>query len=481
MFANLLTWSRPSPHNPIQIFTENRLTQSSITGDIVVLSNRKYVVSGKLELNKTLIVSPNTVIEVSGELIINAPMGNLPDGIFDVVGTGRVLIKQGPVYANWFASHGDFSHSIRCAILAASDWKYRGKGSGRTVRIRGGEYVLKSTIGIPDVSIIGDGWDCTTFTVDIPDTTDATFSQVHERDSVTPQRSDGGRSEITGFTLRGTRRNMASGVHVYGDGHRIYKVRTDGMYDGIITELPIMVTIDTCYTFNSKRRGIWVKQANINGITHIGTSLSIRNCWAYRCGGSGFRIETLAYSSVDNCASQECGYLGDTVEDTHGWSIVGNLYGEGMMTSVSFRNIAIEGDCKGVYVRDVRGITLDSIKYVWGGTGTHVGPSGSLITVGNMSGVISNMTQGSLTSNGTLSGEIITTDVGDIIDNRLYAHIGFIPDPNNSKWIYDNTGKQGSIALMNSAVVLRPIDPSAKVGNTETSRFSLVNSQITNV
>lgn len=477
MFTSLTAWISPPQPSPLQVFSGTNITQALLTGDIIVLGNRTYNITGKVILNKTLITSPNTMIIVSGELIIESPLCNLPDNIFCITGTGRVIIQKGDVYANWFTSNGDFSHSLRCAILSVSDWKDHGRGLGRTVRIRNGNYILRSVVGIRDVSIKGDGWDSTILTVDITNTTDATLSQVLERDSITPQRHDGGRSELTGFTLKGTDRNIASGIHVYGDGHLIHRVRVTGMWDAITVELPIMVTVDTCYMHNNKRRGLWCRQANIDGKQPIGTSLLVRNCWAYRCGGSGFRVETLAYSTFENCASQECGYDYD-FDDSYGWVIRGNIFGEGVMNKVTFRNIAIEGDAKGMLIENVRGVTLESIKYVWGGYGVNVGPRESLIQIGNASVVLSNIEQGELNPDGVLSGNIVR--IGEnIIDNRLYAHIGFTPDPNNSNWIYDNTGRDGAISLINSRVVVKPFNQD-HLTNNELRRFSTTNSAILN-
>jgi hypothetical protein len=307
---------------------------------------------------------------------------------------------------------------------------------GETLYLAPGTYSLSRTADIKGRSIVGAHQDVVRIEY---------AGQGYALDQMASGDSDGGRGYLSGFTLG----SAGHGIRVFGDGHRLERLKVQARGDGVTCVLPIMTRLSQVYAFGCGGYGF--KVTPHKGM--IGTSLLMDTCWAYQCGLSGYHIETVAYSKLTACASQECGTKG-TGADAHGFALIGNTAGEGAMPSITLEQIATEGDAGGFWAQSVRGLRLSGLKHV---NGTH-GPRGAVIKIGNVAGLFENL---ALTNPG----------------GQATGGIGFLPDPNNAAWIWDSTGRDGSIVLLNSRVKVEPYRR-PDLGDNERKRFSLLASSI---
>lgn len=305
--------------------------------------------------------------------------------------------------------------------------------SGETIYLPPGEYSLSSTLGIRGMQIVGAHQDAVTITYTGPADTYA-LDQVGT--------ADGGKGYLAGFTLI----SSGHGARTFGDGHYLERLTVTAAGDGVTMELPIMCRLSQVYA--KECRGYGFRIIPHSQAVMIGTSLSVENCWAYKCGKSGFRIETVAYSSFRNCASQDCGYAG-TGYDRFGWALIGNVNGEGVHPGIELVQCATEADAQGMVIVNARNFLISGLKHV----ANTDGPSGPMIMLGNAAGMFMNVCP-------------------QKPDFNMTHHVGFLPDPSNAAWIWDNTGRDGSITLMRSDLIVKRYPGLA---DQETSkRFSVV-------
>jgi hypothetical protein len=308
-----------------------------------------------------------------------------------------------------------------------------GLPAGETIYLPAGEYSLNSTLDIRGMQIVGAHQDLVTIRYNGPSDTYA-MSQMGT--------SDGGKGYLAGFTLV----SSGHGIRTFGDGHRLERLTVQAAGDGITVELPIMTRLSQVYA--KQCGGYGFRFIPHSAATMIGTSLAVDTCWAYACGKSGFRVETLAYSSFRNCASQDCGYAG-TGYDRFGWAIIGNVSGEGVHPGCEFLQCATEADAQGMVIVNARNVLVSGLKHV----ANQDGPTGPLVMLGNVSGMFMGFRP-------------------QTPNFQMTHHLGFLPDPNNASWIWDSTGRDGAIVLLNSQVRVKRYPGLAD--NETAKRFTVV-------
>jgi hypothetical protein len=307
---------------------------------------------------------------------------------------------------------------------------------GEALYLPPGTYSLSRTADIKSRSIVGAHQDVVRIEY---------AGTGYALDQMASGDSDGGRGYLSGFTLV----SAGHGIRTFGDGHRLERLKVQAKGDGVTCVLPIMTRLSQVYAWGCGGRGFVVTPHK----GQIGTSILMDTCWAYRCALSGFRIETVAYSKITACASQECGAGGLDWQDpdAYGFAFVGGV--GGVHPGISLEQLATEGDAHGLYISNARNFQLKGLKWVKG----DLGPCSALIRVGNAAG--------------TFEGLRLQAPSG-----QLTHHFGFLPDPNNPDWIWDSTGRDGAYVLINSR--LRVQGHRGAFGQNEAKRFSLVASEV---
>lgn len=315
------------------------------------------------------------------------------------------------------------------------------EAAGDVVFLPSGRYELDKPLDMCGVQLVGAHMDAVTISY---------RGKGIALDQMLHHDRDGGRGSLEGFTLETT--PETDGIRVFGDGHSLSKVRVRNARNAVTAVMPIMTKIDQVYAFECAGRGFQVLPHK----GQIGTSIELSHCWAYRCGQSGFRVETVAYSKISCSASQECGIggLGEDDPDSYGWALLGNVNGEGAHPGMTLEEIATEGDAYGMWMTNIRNLKFRGLKYVNG----VYGPQSTLMRLGNVS---------------------MTMDTVRLQEARgkLRHHIGFLPDPSNPNWIWDSNGRKGSIFCLNSRFSVEPFKGEELTEN-ELSRFTLVGSEV---
>lgn len=443
-------------------------TQDTALSD-VSSSTRPIVVRGSVELSDAASVYQPIFFEPAGQirlkpgadLRIYGPIEADPYQQIFIPEGGKVRFALRDAYVSWFSGSQDITQAFRIAALSVNDWIETGQGPSGTVRIPAGTWEITAPLPARDVHIVGAGWDNTRIQVKFSAAGSAAIDQQLERNGVSAQKQDGGRCRIENLTIErhpGLVYTDTVGIRTYGDGHVIRQVRIRGMYDGITIELPITVTLDHVYAHQCIRYGFHVKQAVVSGQTPIGTSLSMRSCWAYLCGQNGFRIETIVYSTFQACVSQECGFsaANDSDDGAFGWLLAGNLYGEGPLNTVALIACASEGDRRGIRVKRARNIIIEAPKFVGGS----LGPKDALIEFGDATGVIAALGWSNPPS-------------------TAQSHFAFMPDPNYPNLPWDNSGQIPVVTFVHSGVIVSPLG-SAHVNDEVLRRIHLSGSRILN-
>ncbi|MEM2001212.1 MAG: hypothetical protein QXT77_01020 [Candidatus Methanomethylicaceae archaeon] len=455
----------------IRVVTEGNFliwTQDTNLSD-VSSSVRPILVRGQVQLAHSVSVFQPLFFEPQGRIVLSAgadlriygPIEADPYQQIFIPEGGKVRFALRDAYVSWFSGSQDITQAFRIAALSVNDWIETGQGPSGTVRIPAGTWEITAPLPARDVHIVGAGWDNTRIQVKFSAAGSAAIDQQLERNGVSAQKQDGGRCRIENLTIERHPDLVYTdtvGIRTYGDGHVIRQVRIRGMYDGITIELPITVTLDHVYAHQCIRYGFHVKQAVVSGQTPVGTSLSMRSCWAYLCGQNGFRIETIVYSTFQACVSQECGFsaANDSDDGAFGWLLAGNLYGEGPLNTVALIACASEGDRRGIRVKRARNIIIEAPKFVGGS----LGPKDALIEFGDATGVIAALGWSNPPS-------------------TAQSHFAFMPDPNYPNLPWDNSGQIPVVTFVHSGVIVRPLG-SAHVNDEVLRRIHLSGSRILN-
>jgi len=103
----------------------------------------------------------------------------------------------------------------------------------------------------------------------------------------------------------------------------VKNVYIEGTYRGVLLGAGIGCTLDQVTTNGAALHGFDIRYTNAGtGTDTSTTSTTLRNCYAYLCGDSGFRIERGAYCSFVSCASDSNTNYGYKVENGLGHSFV---------------------------------------------------------------------------------------------------------------------------------------------------------------
>lgn len=455
----------------IRVVTEGNFliwTQDTNLSD-VSSSVRPILVRGQVQLANSVSVFQPLFFEPQGRIVLSAGADLLIYGSIEADPYQQIFIPEGgkvrfalrDAYVSWFSGSQDITQAFRIAALSVNDWIETGQGPSGTVRIPAGTWEITAPLPARDVHIVGAGWDNTRIQVKFSAAGSAAIDQQLERNGVSAQKQDGGRCRIENLTIERHPNLVYTntvGIRTYGDGHVIRQVRIRGMYDGITIELPITVTLDHVYAHQCIRYGFHVKQAVVSGQTPVGTSLSMRSCWAYLCGQNGFRIETIVYSTFQACVSQECGFsaANDSDDGAFGWLLAGNLYGEGPLNTVALIACASEGDRRGIRVKRARNIIIEAPKFVGGS----LGPKDALIEFGDATGVIAALGWSNPPS-------------------TAQSHFAFMPDPNYPNLPWDNSGQIPVVTFVHAGVIVKPLG-AVYVSDEILRRIHLVGSRVLN-
>jgi len=496
---------------------------SDMAEDTLYFPKGEYSVNGDTVMTPNLLFDAGAKVKVYATLRVRGGLLNAPIGLFDIKGEGKVILEEGEVNAGWFYQ-GDMAEAVRQASLAASEWRLLKNTDGRKIKIPAGRWPVKKPIPAVGLHLSGQSADGTTLLVQytVPSTPDfaegftrAVLSQVTQRNETDYQTEDGGKTEWSDFSIVFDDTTpippghvRPNGLDLFGDNHFVNRVRIIGMHHGVIGFYTIMTRVQQVQVFFSRGRGFWTK---LRSNSDIGTSVVFEQCWSYMSALSGIRIEGMAYGALRNCATQQCGY-GGTGDDEYGQVYVGQLLLEGPLTTINIDHVATEGDKRGILLKNVRRVTLNTPKYVWGGSAYRTedesswevwngtawvsadnpnlpefipaqggptahdyysvqGPRGNLVTMDNASCLIVNFST-SPPVDGVISGSS-----GAFTESRLTADIGFVRDGSGLPKF--STSGDGAICLVNSNVTI-----GRQAGDTElrfVRAFSLVSSTLMNV
>jgi len=98
---------------------------------------------------------------------------------------------------------------------------------------------------------------------------------------------------------------------VYNCDVEIRNVSVQRMWNGITVVSPVASLIERVTVAFAYAHGVNITGKTVSGVGRGGTSTNVRNSFVTSCGGAGYRLADMQYSSLLACASDACqhGYL----------------------------------------------------------------------------------------------------------------------------------------------------------------------------